>query len=404
MQKNQCLKTGDGDTQVGLDAQCPMEEFVVLWPGGRHKLLRHLWTEMLNDFAFVLHFCTDGAVVQVAQGSQREDEVNTAEVPWIIGGCSSIIEVVQYPIKLLAFEDGAVEVEVGKVRVHNVFGRIAILGKPDLDIGRGEHGVANRHGHARCGRVAWNRDLDPLAGVTRSDIKFDGAVPARSKTVGPNSEVFSVVWTAFHDVVDDCRGDTKVLCQGLRVGHVVAIGIGPLLHACGCWRWRGRGLHGRRRADDGRCILEAGMHVWRVWRPLEVVDRWWIPWWWWVGAWHHVRVLRVRRGLGGHGGLVALRTGTPARRFELECRINMGGGIDEIRVKILPGHDGFEVIERKSGVPELEQGLTLSELVLDMLGVATGSEGLTMTVLLVADGTGGSACSASWMFGVALRG
>ena len=45
----------------------------------------------------------------------------------------------------------------------------------------------------------------------------------------------------------------------------------------------------------------------------------------------------------------------------------------------------------------LEQCHALEELTLNALGVATRREGLTVTVLLLASGTGGRASSASWI-------
>lgn len=52
----------------------------------------------------------------------------------------------------------------------------------------------------------------------------------------------------------------------------------------------------------------------------------------------------------------------------------------------------------------LEERFALEELALDALGMATGCEGLAVTILLVTRGAGGCACGAAGMLGVALGG
>ena len=62
----------------------------------------------------------------------------------------------------------------------------------------------------------------------------------------------------------------------------------------------------------------------------------------------------------------------------------------------------FDVINVKPGNMALEQCHALEELTLDALSMATRREGLTMTILLLASGTGGRASGTSGILRIAL--
>lgn len=94
MQKDQRLEARNGDPQIGLDRQSPLEELVVLGPRRRHELLCHLRAEMLDNLSLVLQLRTDSTMVEVAEGAKCEDKINTANVPRIVRGCCSIIVLV----------------------------------------------------------------------------------------------------------------------------------------------------------------------------------------------------------------------------------------------------------------------------------------------------------------------
>lgn len=106
------------------------------------------------------------------------------------------------------------------------------------------------------------------------------------------------------------------------------------------------------------------------------------------------------RRLGKHGGWVALRGSRDGGRIRagpvgrhLEDGTDMGRS-NQVGIEVLPGHEVLEALESEPWIPKLKQGFALGQLMLNMLGVATGGEGLTMPVLLVAycasGGTGGA--------------
>jgi len=77
----------------------------------------------------------------------------------------------------------------------------------------------------------------------------------------------------------------------------------------------------------------------------------------------------------------------------------MGGG----DLDALADENVIKLFELKARVMTPEKGLALGNLLLNALGVSTGCEGLAMSVLLVADGTGCSARCASGVLGVTLE-
>lgn len=142
------------------------------------------------------------------------------------------------------------------------------------------------------------------------------------------------------------------------------------------------------------------------WGTLEVMQRWGIVSRRRVTR-HHVRILGVRWWLGKHWWGISLRSRldraslwprNPAT-VHLEHWVDMSWcAADDVGVEVLPGHDLLETVDGKSRVSELEQGLALRQLQLDVLSVAAGRQCLAMSVFLVAYGGRSGAGGASWMF------
>jgi hypothetical protein len=74
-------------------------------------------------------------------------------------------------------------------------------------------------------------------------------------------------------------------------------------------------------------------------------------------------------------------------------------GID---LNALTDEDLIQIIYIKARDTAFKKGIALGELMLEMFGVATEGEGLTMPVFLLAGGAGGCASGASGMLRVAL--
>lgn len=71
---------------------------------------------------------------------------------------------------------------------------------------------------------------------------------------------------------------------------------------------------------------------------------------------------------------------------------------------VLASDDGVELVEVKSWIMALKEGLALGQLSLDPVDMAARGEGLPVTVLLVALYARRCACCTLWVLGVALRG
>ena len=123
-------------------------------------------------------------------------------------------------------------------------------------------------------------------------------------------------------------------------------------------------------------------------------------------GWHHVR----RRGivharLAGWRRLLERRAGPVGcgGMLELEVWVIQICGLGDGDLDPLPDEDVIKLFELKTGVVTFEKGLALGNLLLNAFSVSTGCEGLAMSVLLMADGTGCSARCASRVLGVALE-
>ncbi len=121
------------------------------------------------------------------------------------------------------------------------------------------------------------------------------------------------------------------------------------------------------------------------------------------GWWNRIRV--TSRGRTAHGrdfGAKSEATVGGLGRVGRKLESGGDGVVTNVEVNALTGEDVVEVIEVKCGVVPLEERFALEELALDALGVATGCEGLTVTIFLVARGAGGCASGEAGMLGVAL--
>ena len=124
-------------------------------------------------------------------------------------------------------------------------------------------------------------------------------------------------------------------------------------------------------------------------------------------GWHHVRrrgIVHARLARGRHR-LLERRAGPIGCGGMLELEVGVvqicglgGGDLDA-----LPDEDVIKLVELKTGVMTLEEGLALGNLLLNALSVSTGCEGLAMSVLLMAYGTGCGARCASGVLGIALE-
>lgn len=116
----------------------------------------------------------------------------------------------------------------------------------------------------------------------------------------------------------------------------------------------------------------------------------------WMVAWmHHVR----------WGVWIAFRWEgevTPAH----DARVGTGGGklkglcdfvLRRVDVDALAGEYGVEVVDSEAGVMSAQKSLSLEDLPLELLDMATGGECLAVSVFLVALDAGGRAGGASWV-------
>ncbi len=87
--------------------------------------------------------------------------------------------------------------------------------------------------------------------------------------------------------------------------------------------------------------------------------------------------------------------------LELKRR-GWGGWGDSMYVNAFAKKNVVKFFEVKSRDMALEKGFTLSELMLNALGVPSWSKSLSVSVLLVARGASGCAGGASRVFGIAL--
>lgn len=109
---------------------------------------------------------------------------------------------------------------------------------------------------------------------------------------------------------------------------------------------------------------------------------------WAVGGMHQ---RRKHRGLlitfGKLGGRSTIWTEGPQRRFEW-TENGTRGRWDGTNLDAFAGDNFFETVESKAGYLALNKSLTLGELKLETLCVASGGEGMAMPVLLVAGSAG----------------
>ena len=77
-----------------------------------------------------------GAVVELAEGTEGEYEINAAYMARIIDGRVAVVEVVEDLFELLARIYRAMDVEAGEIDIDDMAGKVAVLGEPDVDLGR----------------------------------------------------------------------------------------------------------------------------------------------------------------------------------------------------------------------------------------------------------------------------
>jgi len=107
---------------------------------------------------------------------------------------------------------------------------------------------------------------------------------------------------------------------------------------------------------------------------------------------------------GIHGGIARLGLLGGARRAEWADALHRGKVGDATKVDALTSEEIIEAIEGETGVVTLKEGLTLCDLEFKALSITSWSKGAAMPVFLVAGSAGCCACSAFWVFRIALKG
>jgi hypothetical protein len=130
VQQNKGLQAGDGDAKVGFDGQSSLEELVMGRP------IRHEFFCQGRAKVAVCLRLGMSEFVEFAEGSESKYQVDAGEVTRIIDGGCSIVQIVENLVKVLPEIDRTMKVETGEVDVDDVFCKYAVLGQPDVDLGR----------------------------------------------------------------------------------------------------------------------------------------------------------------------------------------------------------------------------------------------------------------------------